>query len=390
MSSQPPSNSLSCDLAIVGGGLAGGLIALAVLNKHPDARILLLERERTVGGNHVWSFFDGDVPDADRWLIDPMIAHRWAGGYDVRFPKYRRTLSTPYNSITSGKFDAHLRAVLGERIVQGAAAHLSPDSVTLEDGRDIATASVIDARGGGDLSVLKCGWQKFVGQSLRLSAPHGLTRPVVMDTTVEQIDGYRFVYLLPTGETEIFVEDTYYSDGPDLPADAIRARIADYATAQGWTVEAVTHEETGVLPVVHDGDFDALWPERDPVARAGVRGGIFHPLTGYSLPDAVAFALHVADRWPLDGTSLAAESRRWAKAHWAGAGYYRMLGSLLFFAAKPGLQYKVFQRFYGLSPALIQRFYAGRSTLYDKGRILCGRPPVPISSAIKTLLNRGS
>lgn len=390
MSDAPPPNSLSCDLAIIGGGLSGGLIALAVRAKHPDARILLVEKDRSVGGNHVWSFFDGDVPDGDRWLIDPMIAHRWEGGHDVRFPKYHRTLSTPYNSITSDSFDRHLRAVLGDAIVQGSATALSPQSVTLDDGREIAAQSVIDARGGGDLSVLKCGWQKFVGQRLNLAAPHGLTRPVIMDATVPQIDGYRFVYLLPIDAQRIFVEDTYYSDGPDLPADAIRARIADYAVAQGWTVETVEHEETGVLPVVHGGDFDAYWPAGDAVARAGVRGGIFHPMTGYSLPDAVAFALHVADKWPLGGAALARESRSYGKAHWAGAGYYRMLGTILFFAAEPAARYRIFQRFYTLSPALIERFYAGRSTLYDKGRILCGRPPVPITSAIKTLIRRGS
>jgi hypothetical protein len=47
-----------------------------------------------------------------------------------------------------------------------------------------------------------------------------------MDATVDQLDGYRFVYLLPTGPNEIFVEDTYYSDSPDLNVALIRNRIA--------------------------------------------------------------------------------------------------------------------------------------------------------------------
>jgi len=389
MSSQPIPNSLSCDLAIVGGGLAGGLIALAMAQRHPQARVLLIEREGSIGGNHVWSFFDGDVRDADRWLVDPAVAHRWPEGHDVRFPGYRRTLSTPYNSITSVRFDAHLREVLGDRIVRGEAAQLTPDAVMLADGRDIAAKTVIDARGGGDISMLNCGWQKFVGQTLRLSVPHGLTRPVIMDATVPQIDGYRFVYLLPVGEKDIFVEDTYYSDGPELPVESIRARISDYAAAQGWAVETVVHEETGVLPVVYGGDFEALWPTAETVARAGVRGGLFHPTTGYSLPDAVAFALHVAERWPIDGAALAAGSRTWAKRHWASGAYYRLLGKMLFRAAEPASRFRIFQRFYRLSPALIQRFYAGRSTLADKLRILFGRPPVPISRAVKALMRQG-
>jgi lycopene beta-cyclase len=109
-------------------------------------------------------------------------------------------------------------------------------------------------------------------------------------------------------------------------------------------------------------------------------------MTGYSLPDAVAFALHLADAWPLDGAALAKMSRAWAKAHWAKGGYYRMLGKMLFRAARPEQRYRIFDRFYRLSPALIGRFYGGKSSLADKIRILCGRPPVPIRSAMRALL----
>ena len=58
-------------------------------------------------------------------------------------------------------------------------------------------STVIDARGAGDLDALDLGWQKFVGREVRLAAPHGLDRPIVMDACVDQPDGYRFVYCLP-------------------------------------------------------------------------------------------------------------------------------------------------------------------------------------------------
>ncbi len=377
---------LNCDLAIIGGGLAGGLVALACAARRPDLSILLVDRDAALGGNHLWSFFDGDVPDADRWLVDPLVGHRWAGGHDVRFPAFRRTLATAYNSVASARLDAHLRATLGDRVLAGAnVADLSPTGATLTDGRSIAAKAVIDARGGGDLTALRCGWQKFVGLALRLAAPHGLDRPVIMDATVEQVDGYRFVYLLPWDAHTIFVEDTYYSDSPILDERAIEARIAAYAAAQGWRVEAIVHRETGVLPVVHGGDFDRYWPAADPIARAGVRAGLFHPMTGYSLPDAVAFALWVVDQ-PLE--TLAAATRARAAAHWKRGGYYRLLGKMLFGAAVPDQRFRIFARFYRLSELLIGRFYAGRSTLADRLRILCGRPPVPIRAAMQTILKR--
>jgi lycopene beta-cyclase len=56
------------DLAILGGGLAGGLIALALRARRPDLRLVLVEGAETCGGNHIWSFFDSDVDTQDRWL----------------------------------------------------------------------------------------------------------------------------------------------------------------------------------------------------------------------------------------------------------------------------------------------------------------------------------
>ncbi|WP_420144818.1 lycopene beta-cyclase CrtY [Sphingobium sp.] len=375
---------LDCDLAIVGGGLAGGLIALAFARLRPEVQLLLVEQGERPGGNHVWSFFDGDVAPADRWLIDPMIAHRWPQGHGVRFPGYARELETPYNSVTSDRFAAVLERTLGDRLMTAASvAAVARDRVTLADGRVIRAGAVIDARGAGDLSALRCGWQKFVGHTLKLDAPHGIDRPVIMDAGVEQIDGYRFVYLLPWDAHTIFIEDTYYSDGPELDVAAIDARIADYARAKGWH-GAVVHREQGVLPVVHGGDFDRYWPKGDEVARAGVRAGMFQPMTGYSLPDAVRFAIRIANA-ALD--DLPGKTRAHAVAHWRRGGYYRLLGRMLFGAAAPDQRWRIFQRFYRLSPPLIQRFYAGQSSIADRIRILCGKPPVPIRDAMRTLWN---
>jgi lycopene beta-cyclase len=205
-----------------------------------------------------------------------------------------------------------------------------------------------------------------------------------MDATVDQFDGYRFVYLLPFGDRTIFVEDTYYSNSPALDLPVLADRIASYAAEQGWRVEDVVHQESGILPVVHGGDFDRFWPPEDSVARAGVRAALFQPMTGYSLPDAVATALWLADQL-LDNLATATRAR--AAAHWRAGSYYRLLGKMLFLAAQPDQRWRIFDRFYRLSPHLIGRFYAGRSTWADRIRILCGRPPVPIRSAMRALLS---
>ena len=85
-----------------------------------------------VGGNHLWSFFDGDVAARNRWLIEPLIAHRWSG-YDVAFPAYRRAIAMPYNSIDSETLAEAVAALLPpERLIAKAATRLAPQSVLLE------------------------------------------------------------------------------------------------------------------------------------------------------------------------------------------------------------------------------------------------------------------
>ena len=61
------------------------------------------------------------------------------------------------------------------------------------------------------------------------------------------------------------------------------------------------------------------------------------------------------------------------------------LGAMLF-GAPPGQRRQVFPRFYRLDQGLIERFYAARSTLPDRARILCGKPPVPLRAALRAFL----
>jgi lycopene beta-cyclase len=372
------------DLIILGGGLAGGLAVLALKAARPDLDIALVE-PGPIGGNHLWSFFDSDVAVANRALVDPLVGHRWAG-HDVRFPAHQRRLATGYRTIASEALDAAVRAALpADRIFAARALEVAHQHARLDTGALLWGRTVLDARGlGAAPAGLACGWQKFCGQALAIPAGHGLDRPLVMDATVDQADGYRFVYCLPFSPTELFVEDTYYSDTPDLDPALLAARIAAYAGAQGWRVSAITRQESGVLPVVMGGDFDTFWPATDRVARGGVRAGLFHPLTSFSLPDAVRFATWLAKDAPLDAR-LCVAARDFAQQHWRRGRFDRMLARLLFRAADPPQRYRVLERFYRLPEPLIARFYAGQSTFTDRVRILAGKPPVAVTRAIAAM-----
>ena len=386
----------SCDLAIVGGGLAGGLIALALARKQPGLDVRIVEASDAIGGNHLWSFFASDVDESDRWIVAPLVSYGWTQ-YDIAFPAHRRTLKSAYYSIESERLDTVVRRKLPPQALMTGRKVLaaSATAVVLADGDRIEAKGVIDARGPGDLGLLDLGWQKFVGMEFALDEPHGVTHPIVMDATVEQIDGYRFVYTLPFSATRLFVEDTYYSDTPDLyrpkpgsgsNADPIAERVIAYAAAHGWQTQHVVREESGVLPVTMGGDFEAYWQSGgNKVAKAGMRAGLFHPTTGYSLPDAVRMAALIARASDLSGAALHGLTHDHAKRTWNERGFYRMLDKMLFRAAEPEERYRILERFYRLDPKLVRRFYAGRSTIFDKARVLIGKPPVPIPRALRAI-----
>lgn len=389
MSEMAATHALDADLLLVGGGLANGLIARRLSQAHPELRVLLLEAGAALGGNHTWSFHASDLTPAQRAWIAPCVVHRWPA-HDVLFPGYHRRIPGEYCSVTSQRFDQLLRETPGLALALNCVVHsVAPTSVRLADGRTLRARAVIDARGVPPAQHLALRYQKFLGQELRLAAPHGLSAPVLMDATVDQVDGYRFVYLLPFTADTLLVEDTVYADGAELSRERLRSHIADYVAARGWRVAALLREEEGVLPIALAGDDQALWQAAQGVPRAGLAGALFHPTTGYSLPQALRLADHLAalprSTWD-DPAGVFAALRAHAQGHWRATGFFRLLNRMLFLAAAPAARRAVMQRFYRLPAPLVARFYAGQPTLADKARILTGRPPVPLAAALRAAL----
>lgn len=386
-------NGRRLDFAIVGGGLSGGLIALALRRARPALALTLIERGEAIGGNHRWSWFASDLPPGGEALLATMRKTTWSGGYDVRFPAHARTLSSAYRSLASADFAAALARELPAGTIRTRAPvrMVEAGRVVLESGEEVFARTVIDCRGFAPSPHLSGGWQVFMGRHMRTATPHGLQRPIIMDAAVTQHGAYRFVYVLPLAHDELFVEDTYYADSPALDRRVLGGRIEAYCAAQGWQGE-VLGNETGVLPVITGGDF-AAWRSEVQVpgtVLAGAGGGFSHPLTSYSLPQAVSTALAIAAEADLPAEQLAALVDSMAARHWRQTRFYRLLGRMLFGAGAPDDRYRIFERFYRLPEPLIERFYAARSTSADKLRVLAGKPPVPIGAGLRALLAPGA
>jgi lycopene beta-cyclase len=374
---------MTYDLILAGGGLANGLIAWRLKQLRPELRVLCIEEQPHMGGNHTWSFHEGDLTaEQHRWL-QPLVVQRWAA-YDVHFPQRSRRLNSGYASITSERFADVIQADLGDALRTGQRiTRLTPSAVVMDSGEQLQALAVIDGRGVQPTVNMVLGQQAFLGQLLRLRAPHGLTAPIIMDARVAQYQGYRFVYVLPFTADTLLIEDTHYVDQHSFSAAQLRQHVAEYAAAQGWEIAECLREEQGVLPITLAGDFTGFWREAAGQPRSGLRAGLFHCTTGYSLPHAVRLADWIAAQPSLSAEALDRGIRAMAQQAWNSQRFYRLLNRMLFLAGRPANRWQVMQRFYGLSEGLISRFYAGRSTLADKLHVLTGKPPVPINEAVK-------
>ncbi len=376
------------DVIFAGGGLSTGLMAVSLRKARPELRILIVERGAKLGGDHTWSFHGSDLTNGQLAALTPMIRSSWTA-QDVRFPQLNRTLETPYCTIISSDFDSHVQKVVGPQslMLNASIEDVSKNAVVLSGGQRLEAPCVIDGRGwqpssGRDLALA---YQKFFGLEVELKEPHGLTRPIIMDATIDQTDGYRFMYCLPYTATNLLIEDTYYS--PSMGLDAARAAraIEAYAETHGWQIASIGREEKGCLPIVLAGEATAFDVSPQDAAPCGLRAGLFHPTTGYSLPDAVRVADQFAEMSPLTTDKVKAELKRHNERLWRDRGFYRLLNRLLFVGAQNYDRRKVMQRFYRLPHRLIERFYAGQSTQLDRLRVLSGKPPIPITVGMRVI-----
>lgn len=389
------------DVIFIGGGLAAGLSALLLRENRPELKVLIIEARDidTPELPQTWSF--QTLPAS----IDPsqsksfsQVRSNWLGrliskswtGYEVRFPDLDRRLDIPYHSIRSQDFWDHLKIELSDSLIFGSSVtEVKGTTVTGANGSQWQANRVIDSRGWAKDAFPVAGYQKFVGLNLKLKKPHGLKAPILMDARVEQVDGFRFLYTLPWDELNLLVEDTHYSNDDHLDIPHYRKEILAYAKAQGWEIESIGEMEQGALALPSYSKRNFFSEKLSPhTAQLGVRAGLFHATTGYSIYDAVLGAEQLLNTIHLEADALETSLSRYSDERWEAQEFYRRLNNMLFFAAIPENRYKVLERFYQHDPDLISRFYAGKTSAQDKFRIMSGKPPIAMKQAIYHFFNR--
>ncbi len=385
----------NADGILVGGGLANVLIALRLHTERPDKNMRVLEQGPTLGANHTWSFHETDLTPEQRAWVQPLVIASWPR-QEVRFPTGRRILETGYNSISSERLHDVAMKRLGSSVqLNCPVLDVNANGVKLSDGSSLHAPLVIDGRGALQQQPLALGYQKFVGIEVETTVPHGQAHPIIMDATVPQTDGYRFVYTLPFSPTRLLIEDTYYSDTAKLDAGDLGKGVESYAAAQGWKINHIVRRESGVLPITLAGDIDQHWRTMGrEIPRSGLRAWLFHATTGYSFPNAVRLAEELARAPTLSSKSIAHLIEARSRQTWKAQAIFRLLNRSMFLAADPSDRIRILDRFYAKLPtSTIERFYAGHLRKTDIAllmAIMATKPPVNVLRALKCLSETSS
>jgi lycopene beta-cyclase len=322
-------------LLIAGGGLAGSLAAVAMARGRPEVPLLLVEEAESFGGaDRLWCFLEDEVSEAGQELIEPLIAHRWPGYY-VAFPGQSRKFKAGVAAIRTADIDRMVRETLrpDQYRLGTKAVAVRDNELVLLGGEKIKADGAIDARGAANLSMLDLGWRKSVARDYLFAAPHQVDRPVLIDATVDQYDGYRFMQCIPFSERRMRIEDSYLSDTPDIDLEASGARLDGGAR----------------------------------VAKFGLRGGFFHPWSGSTLPDAVRTAMLLATQREFEGAALHDLFEREANTLWRNREFYRSFNTAIFKAGPD--RRRMVEELYQSDPALISRFHSENTGMLDRMRL---------------------
>lgn len=376
---QDPDNEL--EFVLLGAGLANSLLALKLHAQ--NRRFIILEKKSQLQSSQTWSFHLSDLNASELTWLRPLISSEWPG-YDVKFPNHQRHISLPYASICGSTFFLHIEKSLAKYILTSREVKtLGPTYVELSSGEKFYGRCIIDSRGVTNTPKYPTGFQKFLGLELRFSKGHGLRYPLLMDATVAQKDGFRFIYTLPFDEKTLLVEDTRYSDTASIDPTDFRSEILGYVRTQWGEHFEIIREESTALPI----PLDHIKPDNEGVVT-GLRGGYFHFTTGYSLSWAVKNAFLISSVSDATTEKVRAVLKVRDQALLSQRQYFLFLNRLLFGAAHPKERINIFSRFYKFPCDFISRFYAGKFTYIDRARLLFGTPPVKISRALKALASR--
>lgn len=288
------------DLAIVGGGAAGLLLAMAVLRRRPATDLIVIDARPSYTADRLWGYFGPD-PRLDAWA-----AQRWSHWTLSKAdgdPVIHRGGRSHYAAIRSETVyraaDQAIETAPNARLWQGATVQAltpRPEGVAIVGSHPpVLAAGVLDARPPRPAALAAAPFQQcFLGREVMTeSAVFDPATAGLMEQMAADRQGIGFVYVLPFSPTRALIEVTRFDLEPRAPAslsDWLDRAIEERVGPGG---HKVVREEGAILPM-------GLPPEPrlagDPrILRAGMAAGALRAASGYGFQRLAAWAEAEAD-----------------------------------------------------------------------------------------------
>ena len=282
------------DYSILGAGLSGLTVALR-MSRDPffaSKRIVIIDQDLNKGNDRTWCFWE---TEAD--MYETIISHKWSQVL-VKGKGVDQTITiTPYSykKIESSDLYAFAKKELSQysniTFIQGSVKDIIEDKksvrIVLED-TTFTASHVLNSIYKPQLLekqkqkvVLQ---QHFIGWFV--STKEAVFTPEVatyMDFSVAQKGNCRFMYVLPTSETEALLEYTLFSQNL-LPKTAYEEAIKEYLHKLGVTNYTITAREQGSIPMT---TYDFTQHNSARILHIGTAGGWTKASTGYTFKHTI-------------------------------------------------------------------------------------------------------
>lgn len=371
----PPTTT--SDVLIIGGGLSGLSLALALIDNASELTVAVVEPRTRYQDDRTWSFW-GPV----HHRMDSLVSHRWPRwcfGLADSDPQTIDYPSMPYQSIASIDFYRHAADRIG-----------ASDTVTLylgeaiehcEQRRDTEGSSwrahspdhefnarvVIDTRPPPteqfQTSAL---YQCFVGDVIDITDAFDPACLELMTDMASDAHGLSFTYCLPFSPNQALVEITRFSPQPvdwavlEDDLQALKAR-------RGWLDAPIQRTERGQLPM-------GMAPRQatdSGYVYAGTSAGGLRAATGYGFWRIQRWAQHCAASLDADMTPLAHPPEPKIQG-WMDGLFLQVLRHHP--KRAPEFFFRLYQR---VRADVLVRFLSDQSSAIDKLKVVLSLPKRP-------------